>query len=1292
MGQTAAVSSVRVFGDGDRFEVVGRVGSGGMGVVYKVLDRDRGVHLALKRLHVPAPEDVLRFKTEFRALRDFDHPNLLRLGQLFENEGEWFFTMELVEGGDFLRYVRRARAASDGGGETNDSHATRTGSGADLAATTAPSMHLPSEAGLTVATGVLAAHRQADERAPSASGQRVVAGVAARFDEARLRAGLAQLTLALDALHHAGIVHRDVKPSNVLVDGTGRVVLLDFGVVAELGRLSVDQDGSIVGTASYMSPEQACGEQVGPPSDWYAVGTMLYEVLTGQPPFTGATADVLTRKLLDEITAPRDLDAGTPADLSALCMRMLARDAEARPSALEILGVLGVSDAAAMLAASKRARRAVFVGRARELAELGEAFADVRAGRAVTVFVEGASGIGKSATVGRAIDAFRASDPRVVVLRGRCHENETVPYNAFDGVIDDLTRALRNLPPRAASIPRCAELLELFPALGSVASLSALAATDPPMELAAVERKRMAVDQLRALLASVAAERPVVVLADDVHWADAESLWLLAEWTRDPAPHLLLLATARPAADGAPCAAVAAAAGDVRSLRLVGLPAADARQLLAGLLAEASPERAADVDRLLSEGAGHPMFLGELVQYAADHDGDCVIQLDAALLARVDRMPPLAIRALEAVASAGVPLGEAALARVLKVARTALAPQLSVLRSARLVRAAGAVQGNVLEPFHDRVREAVYGRMESGARRALHLRLGRILARGGAPPEILLGHYEKGGDVVRAAEHALAAATRAESGLAFDRAAALYAYAARAGGHAVDRERQLRTRVAEMLQKAGRPRDAAEAFEAAAAVGVPPRDEAFDLRRRAAEQYLMGGYLKEGVAASSVLLAEIGESRPDRFIFLFLIGLVALIRIKLARFAWTSRAEESVPAEREKQLDVYWTLGAGLAFLDSLRAATFTLRGAMLSVRHGDDRRIARMTCAAGIGMSSQGDGACAARLLEATRLAAARAGTDLARFYAELSDVGYTFMIGNDCRLTVEKAVRARALWSHLGQRGGWESDVAEQFQIWALLSLGEYQRMADEVTEAVRFARASGNRFRECMLRASSPQGHMLGDVPDEGRADVCDAVKSWAEAGGRFATPDYWSLKSRCQLAFYSGRLEDLEPLDEEWARFDRSGLGMMKLLRMESTELRASTALRRAAHAKARGDAAGLRRHVAEARRMMKRLVRKEGPFAEGSYVRNLPALALLERGPDAARPLFDEALRFAEGQGWAGFAAGARYSLGHLIGGDEGRAHLASARAWAVRVEAKQPERLVAMMSPVSALFVSSRTP
>jgi serine/threonine protein kinase len=256
------------------YQILDELGQGGMGVVYRAYDRRREMVVALKTMQRGDPTDVLRFKRKFRALAGVVHPNLVNLYELACDRGIWFFTMELVPGLDFLTYVRTNP-------DRGDDETTRD---TVLSSWQANEPNLP-DTELPIAAS------------PPRKPHRPENGLSLH-QLARLRGVLRHLAEGVMALHAAGKLHRDLKPSNVLVTPRGRVVILDFGLAAELGPSGMHQsaEGHLLGTPAYMAPEQAAGLPVSPASDWYGVGTILYHALTGRPPFLGPGLAVLMDK------------------------------------------------------------------------------------------------------------------------------------------------------------------------------------------------------------------------------------------------------------------------------------------------------------------------------------------------------------------------------------------------------------------------------------------------------------------------------------------------------------------------------------------------------------------------------------------------------------------------------------------------------------------------------------------------------------------------------------------------------------------------------------------------------------------------------------------------------------------------------------------------------------------------------------------------------------------------------------------------------------------------------------
>ncbi len=497
-----------------RYDVTGLIREGGMGKVYDAVDREHGTRVALKTLTHIDPESLLRFKNEFRAVADLSHPNLVPLYELGCVEDLWFFTMERIDGVDFIEWVRReprARLQAD----------VPTERAATLADVTSP----------------------AGTDTPPVS---VEASPTLPPSIPRLRDALRQIVRGLSALHAVSLLHLDVKPSNVLVDHRGRVVVLDFGLVRASGGkprrpAPIDSERAIIsGTPAWMAPEQFVGEGIGEPADWYAVGLMLYLALTGVPAFPSASFGATWyAKQNIRPTPPAELLGGVPADLSALAMALLSPEPAARPGR-DVLAALAAGDGATAAVAASRARpmQSQLVGRQAERALLAGALDRARQRGISVVHVAGPSGVGKTAL----LDSLPAAE--ALVLRGRCYERETVPYKAFDGMFDQLAAWLAEQPVAevVGDLPRhVAELCLVFPALAAVPAVGAFigdgaTATEP------VELRRRAALALRQLVRNLAARRPLVIEIDDLQWVDADSVAMLLELVKPPAPDHVLVA------------------------------------------------------------------------------------------------------------------------------------------------------------------------------------------------------------------------------------------------------------------------------------------------------------------------------------------------------------------------------------------------------------------------------------------------------------------------------------------------------------------------------------------------------------------------------------------------------------------------------------------------------------------------------------------------------------------------------------------------------------------------------
>ncbi len=1297
--------------------MVRRIGSGGFGIVYEVIDRERDVRLALKTLARLEASALYRFKREFRALADVRHENLVRLYELVSEGDDWFFTMELVLGEDCLSYIRKER---------NDLRAVPQ----DAETVTAPlpriavgsprTPHTPHNPYTPNTPPPPRSHPRTPPRGSPG-------GLADEAQELRLRETLRQLALGISALHGAGKLHRDIKPSNVLVELDGRVVVVDFGIATELrerGRGDFGSEANVIaGTPEYMAPEQAAAGPHEPSADWYAVGMVLYEALTGVLPFQGTPLEILVDKQRREPPSPRSVVADSssvPRDLDELCMALLQTQPRSRPSGHEILrrlgettdlggrtshvtsspqrvpiaaqpkGQLGEVHALPRLAELERAT--TLVGRDRELAALVAACEASRGGKAVTMFVHGPSGVGKTALVRAFLDGVRRG---AVVLAGRCYERESVPYKALDSVVDELSRYLLQLPAKdgAAVTPRDAgALVRLFPVLQRVAAIAEAPRRTFAGEIDAPKLRQRAFGALRELFARLCDRRQVIVFIDDLQWGDIDSAALLAELMAPPdAPALLVILGFRSEDEetSAPLRALLDAGGprapaDRRDLAIDSLGPADAEALALLLLGEdADEELARSVAR---ESDGNPLFALELVRYLQE-DAEALrgsgLRLEKLLQKRLLGLAPEARRLLEIVSVAGRPIRLEIAAKSAQLEREARGRALDVLRASTLVRSAGTRATDILEPYHDRIREAVLTLMSEDELAERHADIARVLrATGETDPELLFLHFAAAataatrqknasapGLVSAAAEYAEEAARKAEQALAFDRAAQFHRQALErlvSRGSDDPRARAVRVALAIALTNGGRGAEAAEAY-LAAADGAPP-EQRLELRRRAAEQLIISGHIDPGVAAIEAVLVQVGLRLP-RTPLRALLGLVfARLWLAVRGLRFRERDPMGIPPLALTRIDVAWSLAAGLSVVDNILAANFQTHNLLACLRAGEPSRLSRALVLEAVFVALPGPSrrARAMRIIEVAKELATRSPQPDSEALLTLAQASVDYFTGQ-FRGAIVHSDRFLSLYQDGMTPTRWELRATQYFGLCAIIYTGELEVLRTRLPAYLREANDRGDLFLGTNLVVGETNLMWLLDDDDVGAARVVDeAMDRWSQRA--FQVQHWYAMQSRAQIALYRGDGKAaLAEVERNLPALQKSLLLRVQHTRIKCHWLRARCAL-------AVFD-------IPLARVEARRVAREKAAWATPLAALIFAAIALREGDRKRAERTLGDAIAGLDAAELHLIAAVARLRLGALVGGADGTEIAERGRIWMTQKGIVRPEKIADLLAP-----------
>jgi hypothetical protein len=1192
----------------DRFSVIRRLGVGGMGVVYEVRDVMRNEVVALKTLRHATPTGLYRLKQEFRSLADITHPNIVCLYELVVHEAQCFFTMELVRGLNFVDYVRQ--------------------------------------------------------------------GAEWQSWIDRLQIALPQLVDGVSALHRSGKLHRDIKPSNVLVTPEGRVVILDFGLIAELFPHAVhDHEHVPGGTPAYLPPEQGLGVPPSEAGDWYGVGGTLYAALTGEVPFTGPLLEVLIRKRESDPPSPSVVAPDVPMDLNTVCMGLMCRDPAERltgPDALDRLGWhphVSMKDRPADVATE-----VPFIGRRRELAVLDDAFQTVAHGGMAAICVSGPSGIGKSALVRSFLDRIMQDDA-AVVLPGRCYEHESVPYKALDGVVDSLARYLVSLPrhrveellpPDIVAVPR------LFPVTRSVPAIAQACRVRAPATAEPLALRHLAFDTLRQLLANLASSVTVVIAIDDLQWTDVDGALLLEELVRQPgAPPLLTIVSFRSqevAANPFLTRLIEGERGTWRPLVLEPMTEVDAGEMIGAV--GAAGLSAQQRQRITVEARGNPFFIEQLSRYATtqaagDESGPTFVDM---FTVRVRRLPETARAFLRALAVCARPMAPELVCEASGLPGDARSLVMS-LRSGHFIRSSGS--SDRVEPYHDRIREALAAQLSAPEARRIHARLAdTLVARGFDDPEALFEHYRGADDRCRAAIQAGRAAERAAVALAFDRAALFYRHALDLNPDASNAN-ESKEGYARALANAGRPAEAADAY-LAAAYDAPARQR-IELQQRGAEQFLIGGHIDRGLDLIRTVLTDMGVRVPRGPRTALLSMLWERTRMRWRGLDFVSRRAEDIDADLLLRVDTCWSAVTGLLLVDMVSAGYFCARHLRLALDAGEPSRIARGMAVEATAHTAYSTGRrLAARLVRHAQALAESVGNPHSKALSILAE-GITAMAVGSWKKGWMCAQQALVLLREC-PGATWEMNIAQNVLIWALMYMGELGDVSRLVPPLLAHARRSGNLYIATELCTRSNYVWLAADNPDEGEREAIESIARWSHKG--FHRQHYSALLARVQTALYRG------DGDIAWRLFTgqekqlhRSLLTQFHVLRVEALYMRARSALAIAA------GSGGDKRFLSIARASAQRIATERAAWSDPIGMLVSAGIANVEGNRAVALQLLHEALGRFERADMNLYANVTRRRIGVLQQGATGRELLGHANAWMAAQQIKNPMCMTRMLAP-----------
>jgi eukaryotic-like serine/threonine-protein kinase len=721
-----------------RYQVVRLLGEGGQKQVFLARDTRlrRDVVIALLKTQQLEPQSIARLQREAQAMAQLgDHPNIVTVYDLGEEGGRPYIVSQYIDGGSVADLLKGAEKR-----------------------------RLPLEQCVRIAE---------------------------------------QICHALAYAHARGIVHRDLKPGNVWMTREGAAKLGDFGLALDPHFSRLTLRGTLLGTVAYMSPEQAVGRKAQPQTDLYSLGAMLYEMVTGRPPFLGdQLVGIISQHINTPPVAPSWHNPELPQALENLILQLLAKTPEERPQSAAAVqkALAAIASSSSVLAprvapqdAKSLARLAagIFVGRTQEITTLRARLNDVVSGQGRLVMVVGEPGSGKTRITEQLVTFARLLGSQVLI--GGCYEGEGAPaFWPWMQIIRAYAQERRTEPLASAMGQGAADIAQLVSEVRE-----RLPNLPAPPSLEPEQARFRLFDSITAFLKSAAKEQPLVLVLDDLHWADKPSLLLLEFLTRELRDaRLLVIGTYRDIELGrqhplTQTLGELARQGLTERILLPGLTRPDVARFIEMTAGVETPEEL--VEAVYKKTEGNPFFVTEVVRLLVS-DGRLQRPGEAAswniripegvrdvIGRRLDHLSELCNRVLTHAAVIGREFSLEALEALAEIPSDRLLELLEEAVAARVIsempRAAGSYCFS-----HALIRETLYDRLSAARRLRLHRRVGEVLEsihQSRLEPHLdeLAYHFIQaapGGQVEKALDYAVRAAQRATSLLAYEGAAGHY--------------------------------------------------------------------------------------------------------------------------------------------------------------------------------------------------------------------------------------------------------------------------------------------------------------------------------------------------------------------------------------------------------------------------------------------------------------------------------------------------------------------------------------